>query len=444
MAHPCQVALTLSAHRIPDAVCRCASNGHGSHPAEWPRDQASVPAYSRKDRPTLRAGHYVSVRKITESHPNPLVQGFIHWYFPYVQDDTYGEILAMCVRLLIVVVSLLLSSIATADSSKIKTIYVFGDSLSDIGNDLLLSQVLSGGELEVPPSERYFEGRFSNGPVWVDQLAAYLKINKKKFFPSRDGALRFEKGHSISYAHGGSGTFELNNTPASPLLPSLPVPGLLGQVNNFGAAVMEAGMTTAEPSALYVIWSGANDYLLGGTPGTNLPPPDPVTTTANILAAIETLYELGAREFMVANLPDLGNIPISALLGPEIQQNLALVTNFHNDLLLSALGQFTVTHENSTIHYLDVFSLIAGISSFPRAFGFTNTFSDPGPASNCLIPLFGPENQDCSALPFGLESGGSVFWDSQHPSTELHRYIAIRSFLCLKLPGSCAVESAVD
>ena len=41
---------------------------------------------------------------------------------------------------------------------------IFGDSLSDTGNMFFLSKQL------IPPGPLYFDGRFSNGPNWVDQV----------------------------------------------------------------------------------------------------------------------------------------------------------------------------------------------------------------------------------------------------------------------------------
>ena len=45
-------------------------------------------------------------------------------------------------------------------------IFVFGDSLSDTGN------VLIGSDGTTPDPNAYFEGRFSNGPVWIERLAS--------------------------------------------------------------------------------------------------------------------------------------------------------------------------------------------------------------------------------------------------------------------------------
>ncbi len=47
----------------------------------------------------------------------------------------------------------------------------FGDSLSDVGN----ISIGSGGT-QPSPTTNYYEGRFSNGPVWVEYLAKDLGV----------------------------------------------------------------------------------------------------------------------------------------------------------------------------------------------------------------------------------------------------------------------------
>ncbi|HEY9768613.1 MAG TPA: hypothetical protein V6C71_08930 [Coleofasciculaceae cyanobacterium] len=62
--------------------------------------------------------------------------------------------------------------------------YVFSDSLSDPGNIFNATKAsqpfdeLFDVDIPLtPPSPPYFEGRFSNGLVWVEQLAAELDLS---------------------------------------------------------------------------------------------------------------------------------------------------------------------------------------------------------------------------------------------------------------------------
>jgi phospholipase/lecithinase/hemolysin len=55
--------------------------------------------------------------------------------------------------------------IAGPASAAFSNAYFFGDSLSDTGN---VYTVFGPGYVPAP----YYDGRFSNGPVWVEHLAA--------------------------------------------------------------------------------------------------------------------------------------------------------------------------------------------------------------------------------------------------------------------------------
>ena len=52
----------------------------------------------------------------------------------------------------------------TLQAGEMTGIVSFGDSLSDVGNTYL-----AGG---VPPSPPYYDGHYSNGPIWLEYLAA--------------------------------------------------------------------------------------------------------------------------------------------------------------------------------------------------------------------------------------------------------------------------------
>src|SRR5262245_37490212 len=50
-----------------------------------------------------------------------------------------------------------------------REVVVFGDSLSDTGNVFTVTEPVLAEAIPVSPP--YFQGRFSNGPVWVERLA---------------------------------------------------------------------------------------------------------------------------------------------------------------------------------------------------------------------------------------------------------------------------------
>ena len=273
-------------------------------------------------------------------------------------------------------------------------VFAFGDSLSDLGND----SVLTGGG--APPASRYVDGRFTNNGAWLDYVAAGLGLEARA---SRAGFNPLREDQLISFAYGGAGSGVSNLSPGG-----FPVPGLVGQVAEFAGSGAAAGSDD-----LFVIWSGANDYLLGLSNS-------PAQPIANIASAVDTLRGLGAEHFLVVNLPNLGDAPLSVDMG--LQGPLNALTAAHNAALLAELTGPGVT-------FFDVNALFQAALADPAAFGFTSGLA-AGPAAGCLFPPF-----DCSPVSYG----GSFYWDELHPSTAAHQLIARAALEALDIPEPPAV-----
>jgi len=76
-------------------------------------------------------------------------------------------------RQVIAIAFFLLSAVLPlkASAQAFDEFYTFGDSLIDTGN---LFQATGGS---FPPSPPYFNGRFSNGPIWLETLGTKLGID---------------------------------------------------------------------------------------------------------------------------------------------------------------------------------------------------------------------------------------------------------------------------
>ena len=306
----------------------------------------------------------------------------------------------------------ILPSAARASTLDFSALYFFGDSLSDTGNIALGT----GGA--IPPPTTYADGKFSNGPIWADHLAGSLGFaGPTPFFASPFGS-------SVSFAFGGTGTGLEQTNPAG-----ADVPGLLGQVGAFNSIFGGAGGApvpgTADPDALYVIWSGANDFLLAGAP----PPtsgftPDPLVTSANIGGAISSLHAAGAENFLVLNLPDLGATPMGG--GDPL---LTAATDAHNAELDSVLAGLAGSLVDLNLFFFDVHAFVADILADPLAFGFP-AGGAPGPALACVFDGVCP---DLSG-DFAGAGDGFFFWDIIHPTTEAHALLAEGALAALDIP----------
>lgn len=281
---------------------------------------------------------------------------------------------------------------------------IFGDSLVDTGN--LFN--LTGS----PPSPPYAQ-KFSNGPLWIDNLANELSLTPALSTDVLPGVLTgaiLPPSQGINFAFGGALTSDLNV--GSPLLP-----GLQQQIETF------TDLTTVAPadsSALYVLWAGGNDYneVFFNPNSLTVPLPAlPHQTTSNISAAVQTLIDVGAKDFLVVNLPSLGGTPFADLLDqqidPSISNQLNDLTAEHNLLLEQKLDQLRGLPDVN-ITTFDVNSLLAEVVANPDQFGFTNV-DDP-----CLINFMPGFRFDgvCE------NPDEFLYWDDNHPTARAGEIIA--------------------
>ena len=220
-------------------------------------------------------------------------------------------------------------------------IYAFGDSLSDNGNVFA-----NTGWFPPPP---YFQGHFSNGNVWVQNLAESLGV--ELFDAAFGGATTGDKNTL-------NGTFS----------------GLLGieqQINNFVAS----HSPMADPDALYTIWGGANDYLPTNST-TFVPFATPDTTLSNLKMAVNSLANIGARKLAILNLPNLGEVPrtrasLDGICPPNQQFDadcLNELTAAHNTGLASLIASL---NPGLQITLVNINSFFNEAITNPGEFGFT-------------------------------------------------------------------------
>src|SRR3954468_7841354 len=130
-----------------------------------------------------------------------------------------------------------LSAAASALAGPFTDLVVFGDSLSDIGN-------IAQAPLINTPGPYYWNGRFSNGPVYAESLTTGLGLPALKRSTSSGGN---------DYAYGGA------KTTGTSLPDSLFVKDIDDQVTQF------LGARTANANTLYLVLAGANDLIGGQT-----------------------------------------------------------------------------------------------------------------------------------------------------------------------------------
>lgn len=277
-------------------------------------------------------------------------------------------------------------------------LFVLGDSLSDSGNVFLAT----GGAISTPPfapipSLPYAGGRFSNGPVWVEDLAGMLGLRAA---PSLAGG--------TNYAFGGARTGPLTAGPS---------PSLLAQ----GAALRMAHPGGLPRDALYVVWGGANDVRDALTSADPLAAVN--TAAADVGTVVRDLLGAGAGTILVPNVPDLGLAPAARAAGASA--GATRLSAAFDALLGAELGTLRAANPDARIMGLDVFGLTDRIAANPTVFGLTDV-TDP-----CLrFGVADPAAAVCS------DPSRHLFWDAIHPTAAAHRILASAARTAIPEPGT--------
>lgn len=309
-----------------------------------------------------------------------------------------------------------------APASLFSNITVFGDSLSDTGNNaqlvdagLLLPAFPPGARTPVPlsnpvliPTVPYASDRYSNGPVWIDQFASAVGLSSANSgFPLLPG---FPGGTNFAFGSARTGPDFVDD-----------VPTLTQQFDFFLGTL---GGPTVDSGALYVVFGGGNDArdIAFAAPADR--PQMIIDYVTNIAGIVGGLRALGADHILVANTPDIGKIPavraLSAVLDPLnptalADQVSALVAfmNFQVDAALAPIGG---------LWHLDTYGLLNQVFADPTAFGLTDATTACAASAACIA-----------------DPDQNFFWDGIHPTTAGHALLAAAALQAIPEPGMIAV-----
>jgi thermolabile hemolysin len=251
----------------------------------------------------------------------------------------------------------------TLSASAFDAIVAFGDSLTDTGNE---------------PAEPYlhYQGRWSNGPLWIE----YLSVR-----------LGFPYNASNNLAHSGAQTDDTYN-----------------QVQIYTP-------TNDVSNTLFVVWAGGNDFLqeyktywfndAGWAQFTSY-------SANNLSNAVVNLRSKGARYILVPNTVDVTTIPLLNKLPGFLRSYLQSKVKMFNNKLSRALTTLQTTYPDITIYKADIYLGEKLLLKNYKADGFKKKSIDA--------------LSDPSLLDKSFDGPGAkyVFWDPIHPTSKAHSYIA--------------------
>jgi thermolabile hemolysin len=232
-----------------------------------------------------------------------------------------------------------------------------------------------GSELTATSGGPYADGRWCNGPVWVEHLAARLGL---RYTPE------------CNRATGGADSARiLNQVIALPPPPQaasalfVVMPGLL----DFGRYVGE-GLDDA-------FWDRQIAQMVDNT-----------------AKAVDRLYLKGARQIAVVNLPDMTRFPQFNALSEAQKLYHRQKAQQHNSTLETRLEVFTSRSPDARLRVIGFFHCLDFMLDHAAQFGLTR------------IDLAAWHDDALMDKSFGGPGSRYVFWDYVHPTSAAHALLA--------------------
>ncbi|GLJ52398.1 hypothetical protein SUGI_1114490 [Cryptomeria japonica] len=283
-------------------------------------------------------------------------------------------------------------SIGRVGASCFSTIYSFGDSLTDTGNEIISNPLVYHQFNTLPYGEKYFgkpTGRCSNGRLLIDFLAAsldlpflppYLKVGRMPFSSRSTG---------VNFAIAGCTALDSSFLHSMGVVTTTPL-SLSAQINWFtnlknDTCKQNPGCQDHFSKALYFFGEiGANDYIdstalykpLSQIQGFTSP------IIAQIQTSLEALIQQGAENIIVQGIPPLGCSPLILTLqqnSTDFDENGCLqsynqISQNHNSLLQIAIEQLNDKYSTANIVYSDYYNIALDILKNAAKNGFEETF----------------------------------------------------------------------
>ncbi|OMO65849.1 Lipase, GDSL [Corchorus olitorius] len=285
-----------------------------------------------------------------------------------------------------ILVTILISPcIFCSASKKVPAIFIFGDSLAEVGNNFYIqsyAKPLCPNGIDFAtgcPSGRYTNAR-TGAHISMDEQIKYF-ANTRRDIICRIGA-----------------------TAARKLL----------------------------RRSLYIVATGANDIFAGpGLKESNVV--DNNTYTSNMTSTfrfqLTSLYNLDARKIAVANVPPIGCTPNvrDRYSTDDCVEGANELANLYNTKLKKMLPKLTKNLSGSKFVYMDTYASILEILQNYKSYGFTN-------ADSACCQVLGQGGKHGGLLPcvfFAVacpDRKTHVFWDAYH-ATEPVNLIAAKLFL---------------
>lgn len=242
--------------------------------------------------------------------------------------------------------------------------------------DIELAPILAGmiGVIKKVPSfpePPYYKHHFADGYVWNEKLAQKLGLNLK------------DEDEYYNYAYGGSWSatydhqlsvwnlirhpiWSLQNLIQGKLIP----PSLGLEVSGY---LLNNG--SVSPDKVYFLFAGGNDYLNMLNFEDNYNPSNMSNYVDYVVGGItyssEKLIQAGATHLVLLGIPDIGSTPrFNQTSDSEI---LTKVSDIHNERLAKAVAKLREKYPELTFSYVNIKGILDGMIDKAEDYGITDT-----------------------------------------------------------------------
>ncbi|HKV77574.1 MAG TPA: SGNH/GDSL hydrolase family protein [Candidatus Sulfotelmatobacter sp.] len=228
------------------------------------------------------------------------------------------------------------------------------------------------------PDPPYWQGRNSNGPVAIEDMAAILEV------PLLD--------YAYAAATTGLGNLIDGGTPQQ--VGSLGLPGITTAYNSTIASIPHDMLR----HSLFVVYGGFPDFI---SEGLTIATAD--QAVANLMGIVTDLRKRGAHWILIPGLFDMGMTPNYSSQGPQTVALATSLSMYFNQKLLASLPRGVL--------YFDTFKLFEEMRAHPDTFGLTNV------TDQCYDPS---SNMTCG------DPSQYLFWDFVHTTEHVQAILGAR------------------
>ncbi|KAJ3156750.1 hypothetical protein HDU86_003516 [Geranomyces michiganensis] len=289
----------------------------------------------------------------------------------------------------------------------------FGDSYSDNGNTFRVTGY---------PAAPYFDGRYSNGPTWVEHLANATVGNNNN-----------NTSGFVNMAYGGAYASKAAlDKPLNVTAGEFDPPDLTQQLQYY------LGNTTKYPdpkTTLYTVFAGGNDYVNQFQSGT----PNPRKIGGAIVSFVQALHEspLNATNFVVLTQPSFAGLPIvrqaaaqAGNAGSDLLSGALNLTVGHNQVLAGGFAGLAAKNPALKIRLVDFFGFASESSKTFK----NGTASCVVQAPGVQVPTY--RSTDPKNVVECRDPDSFFYWDDQHPTAAAHKLLGALALKSLSDPSA--------